>query len=105
MLYSIVLTSIAVSMAIIAAYILVKSRIAFKSIAVKGKQAEIEFQHAVAAVAVVFCICNIPPTVVYWWRAIILPRPLSEVPESVRQVQVQCLTYAIKLRFRRISFS
>ena len=71
------------TMAVTATFILIKSKIAFR-----GRKSLIEFQHSVAAVALVFCLTNIPCTVVYWWRAIILPRPFTEVPILARQIQV-----------------
>ena len=77
------MTGLGVGMAVIAIFILVKSRVAFRD-----NSAVIEFQHSVAAVAIVFCLCDIPCSVVYWWRAVILPSPLSNVPESAREAQV-----------------
>merc|ERR1719383_1302045 len=76
------MTGVGVTMATIAVYILAKSKVAFHE-----KPAVIEFQHSVAAVGLVFCICDIPCSVVYWWRALILPEPLTGVPILARKAQ------------------
>ena len=83
LLKALVLTLVDVAMAVIASFILVRSRVAFR-----GIPAMIDLQHSVAAVAIVFCLCNLPCSVVYWWRALLLPKPLSGVPIVLRQMQV-----------------